>query len=98
MMVVAALLSAFGGFILRDDDKTKIQGTVILQAQLTGAYITISVHCSDDKGDPRIVAEIDRATLWLIEQVGQENGIRFRHVRRRGQPVCFSIQIARDDV
>jgi len=98
MLVVAALLSAFGGFILSDGDQTKIQGTVILQAELTGAHVAITVHCADDKGAPRIVAEIDRATLWLVEQVGRENGISFRHVRRRGQPVCFSILVARDDV
>ncbi len=98
MMAVTALLCAFSGFILPDGDRTKIHGTVLVRADLTGAHVAITVHCTDEAGRPSIACTIDRATLWLVEQVARESGSTFRHVRRRGQTMRFSILVARDDI
>ena len=98
MMAVAALLSAFGGFMPADGDQTRIHGTVLVRADLTGAHVAITIQCNDDQGQPTILCEIDRATLWLVEQVARESGSVFRHIRRRGQSLCFRILVARDDI
>ncbi len=98
MMAVTALLCAFSGFILRDGSRTRIHGTVLVRADLTGAHVAITIHCTDAQGQPNIVCEIDRATLWLVEQVAHESGSTFRHVRRRRQSVRFRILVARDDI
>ncbi|MBO9580465.1 MAG: hypothetical protein J7498_06200 [Sphingobium sp.] len=98
MMAVAALLSVFGNFILSDGDRTKIHGTVRLDAELTSAHVLITVHSMDDQGQPCGASRIDRATLWLIEQIAIANGSVFRYLSYRKQTACFSILIARDDI
>lgn len=96
MMAVASLLSAFGGFILPNG--TKIQGHVLLRATQSPAHIVVSLQCLDEQGQPSIRCDMDRATLWLVEQIARESSCEFRYSRRRGQPSLFSMRIPRDDI
>ncbi|HWJ71504.1 MAG TPA: hypothetical protein VNS79_15780 [Sphingobium sp.] len=94
MMAVAALLSAFAGFIL--PDRSKIGGAVLLTAMLTSADIVITVRCTDLTGHP-IRCDMDPATLWLVEQVAHEHGCVFQRMWRRQAAICYVIRIARDE-
>lgn len=94
MMAVTALLSAFGGFIAPDGHQTRIRGTLLIRADLADGLVRITVNCTDDEGQPSITCEIDRATLWLVEQVARANDSSFDFVSRKGRSECFRMLIA----
>lgn len=96
MMAVAALLSAFGGFL--GTDGKKLRGDVILHAAVTPAHIVITVESTDTTGRPMPSRRIDEATLWLVEQVAQGASSDFRCLVRDRQPVRFIIRLGRDDI
>ncbi|TCM35235.1 hypothetical protein [Novosphingobium sp. ST904] len=96
MMAVAALLSAFGGFIGPKNEKQK--GKVLLRATITPAHVVITVQCIDGDDKPAPGRKIDHATLWLVEQVAIEAGGDFRSLLRRNQPTRFVIRLGRDDI
>lgn len=96
MMGVAALLSAFGGFI--DADGRKLRGDVLLHAAIAPAHIVITVECTDTEGTPLPSLRIDEATLWLVEQVAQDFSSEFRSLVRNRQPIRFIIRLGRHDI
>lgn len=96
MMAVAALLSAFGGFL--GADGKKLRGDVRLNASVTPAHILITVESTNIEGRPMPSRRIDEATLWLLEQVAQEASSDFRCLVRDRQPVRFIIRLGRDDI
>lgn len=96
MMAVAALLSAFGGFL--GTDGIKLRGDVVLHAAVTPAHIVITVESTDASGRPMPSRRIDEATLWLVEQVALEASSDFRCLVRDRQPVRFIIRLGRDDI
>lgn len=96
MMAVAALLSAFGGYLGADGHKHR--GDVSLHAVTTPAHIVITVECTDAQGQAIPSRRIDEATLWLLEQVAQEAASEFRCLVRDRQPVRFVIRLGRDDI
>lgn len=96
MMTVAALLSAFGGFLSADG--RKLRGHVILYAAVRPAHIVITVESTDTEGSPMPSRRLDEATLWLVEQVASEAASDFRCLVRNRQPVRFVIRLGRDDI
>lgn len=96
MMAVAALLSAFGGYL--GEDGHKHRGDVLLHAVTTPAHIVITVECTDADGSAIPSRRIDEATLWLLEQVAREASSEFRCLVRDRQPVRFVIRLGRDDI
>jgi signal transduction histidine kinase len=96
MMAVAALLCAFGSFILPDG--TKSRGKVLLHATLSPAYLTVSVQCTDTDGAAVIGRAMDHATMWLVEQVAHEASGDFRMTARSKEPERFVIRLGRDDI
>lgn len=95
MMAVAALLSAFGGYLGLDGLKQR--GDVVLDAVLTPADIMITVECVDADGYPVASRRIDEATLWLIEQLGREASCTFRCVASEGKAARFRICLSRHE-
>ncbi|GEM_PF-722791 len=96
MMAVAALLSAFGGFIGPNNEKRK--GKVLLRAAMTPAHVVVTVRCIDENAAPAPARKLDHATLWLVEQVAIEAGGDFRSMLRSAQPTRFVIRLGRDDI
>lgn len=96
MIAVAALLSAFAGFISKHGEK--LAGEVVLQAMTTPAHIVITVECTDENGQPLPSRRMDEATLWLVEQVARQASSQFRCLVRGSQPARFIIRLGRTDI
>jgi signal transduction histidine kinase len=95
MMAVAALLCSFASFV--GTDGRKHGGKVLLFARLSPAHIVVNVECTDAEGRSMPGRHMDRATLWLIEQVAHEAAGDFRCLVRDNQPVRFILRLGRDD-
>jgi predicted MFS family arabinose efflux permease len=96
MMAVAALLNAFSAFLRPDGTKRK--GEVRIMARLGPAFVSITVQCFDEAGQPLAGPMLDHATLWLVEQVAVSASGDFRCDHRAGKGTRFLIRLGRDDI
>lgn len=95
IMAVAALLCALSSFV--DANGTKKGGTVRIVANLKATDVMISLHSTDDMGQPVQGKTMDTATRWLVEQVAKEASGDFRALYRRDSSERFLIRLRRDD-
>lgn len=96
MMAVAALLNAFSAFLRPDGTKRK--GEVRIMARLGPAFVSITVQCFDETGQPLAGPMLDHATLWLVEQVAVSASGDFRCDHRAAKGTRFLIRLGRDDI
>jgi len=95
MIAVAALLCSFASFISADGRKHG--GKVLLAARLSPAHVVISVECTRPDGTAMPGPKMDRATLWLVEQVAREASGDFRYLAGKQAP-RFVMRLGREDV
>jgi len=96
MMTVAALLSAFGSFVLADG--SKIKGIVHVHAELSPSFVVIAIWCEDEAARPCSAGPIDETTLWLLEQIAHTGDGDFRRTPGGHGLAQFAIRLARDDI